>query len=170
MLISHRLQQTPTLRASAALLFLLASIWLLAWKGSSPRDWQARAATILAAAAIVWSAEHIHETEPTEIDGAWRVTTIDPAIRRFDAPALIFFEKNRAHLCVYKLRNGTYSPHHFETDSATRSITIWTRWQDRDRTLFTGYYDLSGNALRLAGKLGDNISEIEMRLERAPLK
>lgn len=116
------------------------------------------------ATALVFGLDN-YDRAPTPIDGTWRVAEVEPAMRRADAPAMLFFERNRAHLCVYKTRDGSYQSHYFEVDPAKRTIAIWSRWKGQGKVLFQGSYEMPKGELLLKGTLGDNISALEMRLD-----
>ena len=90
---------------------------------------------------------------PTPIDGTWDVVEVSPNLERADdVPAVVFFERNRAHLCVFKGRDGSYEGHHFEVNANERTIAIWEHWLQKGPKIFDGTYDISEQRLRLNGR------------------
>ena len=99
-----------------------------------------------------WVANHTNRL-PTPIDGPWDVVSVSPQNEsNGNAPTIIFFERNRAFMCVFKRRDGSYEQHHFEVDENKRTITIWNEWLRKGNEIFAGTYELSGAELRLRGK------------------
>ena len=104
---------------------------------------------------------------PTQIDGAWEVVSLSPQNEAAgNAPAIIFFERNRAFMCVFKNRDGSYEQHHFEVDENQRTITIWDQWLRKGNQIFAGTYELSGDDLRLSGKFVKGAEETILVLKR----
>jgi hypothetical protein len=104
---------------------------------------------------------------PTLIDGAWDVVSVSPQNEgNGNAPAIVFFERNRAYMCVFKRRDGSYEQHHFEVDENKRTITIWDQWLSKGKQIFAGAYELSGDELRLSGKFVNSTEETILVLKR----
>ena len=72
----------------------------------------------------------------TPLDGAWDVAG---ATGDFAAVDRVFFEKNRAHLVVFRDTTGAYAEHHFEVDRD--SVRVWRTWLERDSLLLAGDWD-----------------------------
>jgi hypothetical protein len=104
---------------------------------------------------------------PTVIDGAWDVVSVAPQNEAAaSAPTRIFFERNRASMCVFKRRDGSYEQHHFEIDANQRTINIWEEWLQKGKQIFTGTYELSGDDLRLSGTFVNNTETTVLVLKR----
>jgi hypothetical protein len=88
-----------------------------------------------------------------------------------DSPALpdtIFFEHNRARLCVYRT-SGRYEWHHFEVDPHTETLRIWRKWLSKGALLFSGTYRMSGDTLVLKGQTRSaGWQEIHLRKRATP--
>jgi len=103
----------------------------------------------------------------TPVDGTWDVVEVSPNLERAgNVPSVIFFEKNRAHLCVFKDRQGSYESHHFEVNPNQRTIAIWQRWLQKGATLFDGSYEMSEGRLRLKGKYANHAEEVAFVLRK----
>jgi hypothetical protein len=104
---------------------------------------------------------------PTPIDGAWDIVeTSPPNESKGNALAAIFFERNRAYLCVFKRKDGPYEWHHFEIDSDKRTLTLWEQWLQKGAKIFDGSYELSGKQLRLSGKFANSAEQSVFVLRR----
>ncbi len=113
-----------------------------------------------------WGANYNNRL-PTQIDGAWDVVSLAPQNEATsNAPVIIFFERNRAYMCVFKRKDGSYEQHHFEVDQNKRTITIWNEWLRKGNQIFAGTYELSGDALRLSGKFVKSTEETRLVLRR----
>ena len=113
-----------------------------------------------------WVANHNNRL-PTQIDGAWNVVSVSPQnAATSDAAVDIFFERNRASLCVFKRKDGSYEWHHFEVDEPKRTITIWEQWLSKGNKIFEGTYELSGDELRLSGTLVKSTEKTTLVLRR----
>ncbi|MDQ6651356.1 MAG: hypothetical protein M3Y84_01295 [Acidobacteriota bacterium] len=97
---------------------------------------------------------------PTIIDGAWDIVETTPHRESTgNALAAIFFERNRAYLCVFKRKDGSYEWHHFEINSDKRTLAVWEQWLQKGAKIFDGTYEISGNQLRLSGKFANSAAE-----------
>jgi hypothetical protein len=113
-----------------------------------------------------WTANYNNRL-PTPLDGVWDVVSVSAPGDSTGAPiSTIFFERNRAYLCVFKRRDGAYEQHHFEIDAQKRTITIWNQWLQKDKVLFVGTYDMNGDDLRASGKFAERTDEITIRLKK----
>jgi len=111
-----------------------------------------------------WTANYNNRL-PTPLDGVWDVVSVSPPGDSTSATiSTVFFERNRAFLCVFKRRDATYEQHHFELDPQKRTITIWNQWLQKDKVLFVGTYDMNGDDLRVSGKFAEHTDEITIRL------
>jgi hypothetical protein len=103
---------------------------------------------------------------PTPIDGAWDIVE-RLLIASYRATVWqAFFERNRAYLCVFKRKGGSYEWHHFEINSDTRTLTIWELWLQKGAKTFDGTYELSGNQLRIGGRFANNPEESVLVLRK----
>jgi hypothetical protein len=94
------------------------------------------------------------------------VVTVSPPTDAGDDLKTIFFERNRAFLCVFKRRDGRYEEHHFEVDAQNRAITIWKEWLKKGEEIFKGAYDLNGDELKIRGRFGNEAKEVIFMLRR----
>lgn len=104
---------------------------------------------------------------PTPVDGVWEVVSISPPGDSTGATiSTIFFERNRASLCVFKRRDGVYEGHHFEVDAQKRTITIWDQWLRKGKVIFDGTFEVNGDDLRVKGKFAEQANEVTINLKR----
>ena len=126
-----------------------------------------RALMIATPAIFTYWVANYNNRLPTPIDGAWTVVSVSPQnAATSDALVDIFFERNRASLCVFKRKDGSYEWHHFEVDEPKRTITIWEEWLRKGNQIFAGTYELSGDELRLSGKFVKSSEETILILGR----
>ena len=126
-----------------------------------------RALMIATPAIFTYWVANYNNRLPTPIDGAWAVVSVSPQnAATSDDLVNIFFERNRASLCVFKRKDGTYEWHHFEVDEPRRTITIWDEWLRRGNEIFAGTYELAGDELRLSGKFVKSTEETKLVLRR----
>ena len=111
-----------------------------------------------------WTA-HYNNRFPTEIDGAWDVVEGPSDSQPNAVPEVIFFEQNRAHLCVFKNRDGSYDWHHFELNPEAKTITIWKYWLQKGAKLYEGQYNISeANLLLKSSRVnGDLVMSFKRR-------
>jgi len=104
---------------------------------------------------------------PTPIDGGWTVVETFPHNESTsNALTAIFFERNRAYLCVFKRKDGTYEWHHFEIDSTKGTIKMWEQWLQKGPQIFDGTYEKSDDGLKLKGKFADSSEESLLVMRR----
>jgi hypothetical protein len=119
-----------------------------------------RALMIATAAIFTYWVANYNNRLPTPIDGSWNVVESSPSNDSTgNAIATLFFERNRAYLCVFKTKAGSYEWHHFEVNSDQRRLTIWEHWLSKGSKIFDGSYEISGSQLRLRGKFANNTQE-----------
>lgn len=112
-----------------------------------------RVAMVLGAALFMYWIAHHNNRAPTPLDGRWQV--LSGSYRAPDEAqplSHIYFELNRAHMCVLRFGDRWSRAHHFLIDGTTRTIGVWRNWnrQTRDEDkLFTGTYELDGDGTRL---------------------
>lgn len=126
----------------------------IAGRGLARAAWAARVAMIAGLCGFAYWAANFNNRLPTPIDGSWEVTSAESIGQTQSVPEMIFFERNRARWCTFKLPDGTYQVHDFEVDAAKKSVEIWERWGDdlnKGPQIFSGRYELSGSTLTLAG-------------------
>jgi hypothetical protein len=101
-----------------------------------------------------WTA-HVNNVFPTSIDGSWEIIKSSQDVKQDERKLThIYFEKNRAFLCVFRYENVWHN-HHFEVDESFDTITIsefWLHPKD-DEIIFRGKFIETGNILKLDGKL-----------------
>ena len=126
-----------------------------------------RALVIATPAVFTYWVANYNNRLPTPLDGAWEVISIMPQnAASGDSLTKIFFERNRAFMCVFKRKDGSYEQHHFELDTNRRTITIWDQWLRKGNQIFAGTYELSGDELRISGKFVNNTEETKLILRR----
>ena len=126
-----------------------------------------RALLLLAMGAYLYYVANYNNRFPTPIDGTWDIVSVTPQSGpTANQLATIFFERNRAHMCVFKQKDGSYAQHRFELDQSRRTITIWDQWLEKGNKIFDGSYQLSGNDLRVSGKFANNTEETVLVLRK----
>ncbi|MDQ2921936.1 MAG: hypothetical protein M3R52_10050 [Acidobacteriota bacterium] len=119
-----------------------------------------RALMIAIAAIFTYWVANYNNRLPTPIDGAWDIVEMTPHNENAGNPlTTIFFERNRAYLCVFKRKDGSYEWHHFEINRDKRTLTLWEQWLLKGAKIFDGAYQISGNQLRLSGNFANNSQE-----------
>jgi hypothetical protein len=149
---------------------LLALFWPRSKGHSVPNNligpaWIVRAVMLLSAFGFTYWVANYNNRAPTPLDGVWEVIQIMPRSVAVQLPKKIFFERNRAYMCVFRFPNGEYVTHHFEIDRSRKQIRIWKQWLDKGDLIFAGTYQLSGTALTVNGLLTD-FGHLQMRLEQ----
>ena len=113
-----------------------------------------------------WTANYNNRL-PTPLDGAWEVTSGSVQNDASGNPlTAVFFERNRAYMCVFKRKDSSYEQHHFEVDPGQRTVTIWKEWLRKGDKIFDGSYQLSGPELRLNGKSANSSAETVLVLRK----
>ena len=121
---------------------------------------------VLPALFTYWVANY-NNRFPTLLDGAWEVVEVSSNLETTaEIPSVIFFERNRAHLCVFKQRDGSYEWHHFELNPEERTVTIWPRWLQKGSKIYDGHYEISGTRLVLKGRLANRDEDSVMTLRK----
>lgn len=137
--------------------------------GASTLNWALRLAMLAGAFAFTHWVANYNNRAPTPIDGAWEVVRREPASASAKIPQKIFFEYNRAHLCVFKFADGSYVSHHFEANPDGRALGIWNRWLQKGPEIFQGGYVLDGGRLSLRGQW-ENTENVTLTLDRRPVR
>ena len=102
-----------------------------------------RVALVLFACGATYWIANVNNRLPTPIDGTWTVVQPPP-----DAPVKVYFERNRAWMCVFRYTRAT-ARHHFEVDPRRRTVQIWETWRTKGRLLYRGTYDPAANRIDL---------------------
>src|SRR4030095_15569790 len=119
-----------------------------------------RVLMILIPAIFTYWVANYNNRLPTPIDGAWTVVETSPNNESSSNElTAIFFERNRAYLCVFKRKDGTYEWHHFEIDSIKGTIGMWDQWLRKGAQIFDGTYEISNDGLRLKGRFANSSAE-----------
>lgn len=98
---------------------------------------------------------------PTPIDGTWAVSSTTGRVSR--APTHVYFERNRAYLCVFRYGTAT-STHHFEYESGQSRVAIWNSWLTKGPLLFEGTYRPAASTIELVGRSPGSAESITLRL------
>jgi hypothetical protein len=126
-----------------------------------------RVLVILLPALFTYWVANYNNRFPTQLDGAWDVVDASVGSQLQGAvPEVIFFERNRAHLCVFKHRDGSYDWHHFELNPEAQTITIWKYWLQKGSKIYDGHYEISGPSLLLKVKETNKDEASVMTLRR----
>ena len=117
---------------------------------------------VIGAWGLTWWAANINNRLPTPIDGTWAPIAQagnDASNRQWER---VFFERNRAHMVVFRAPNGRDETHHFEID-ANGMIRIWETWLRKDSLIMQGTLNRDGH-LELETPRG----RIVLRREKPP--
>lgn len=121
---------------------------------------------VLPAISTYWIANYNNRL-PTLLDGTWDVVEVSSNLETTTrVPSVIFFERNRAYLCVFKHRDGSYQWHHFELNPAEQTITIWQQWLQKGTKIYDGHYEISGTRLLLKNRLANRDEDSVMTLRK----
>jgi hypothetical protein len=121
-----------------------------------------RALLILAPAFFTYWVANYNNRRPTPIDGPWEVVEAQPtATPGSPVPVKVFFERNRAWLCVFKHSDGSYRPYRFEVEPSRRTVEI--RERRGSPQLFTGRYDPARRRLTLTTSSGDGEQKLVLK-------
>ncbi len=124
------------------------------------------AASLIVPAVLTFWVANFNNRQPTPLDGAWEVVEHSADLEAAAVPATIFFERNRAWMCVFKLPAGVYETHHFEIDTDSQAISIWQTWLTKGEKIFDGSYRLEGAQLTLTGRFVPGAGPSTLRLQR----
>ena len=92
---------------------------------------------LIGAWSFTWWIANFNNRRPTPIDGVWAVvseTANDAASPRWQRA---FFERNRAHLVVFRASDGTDERHHFEVDE-NGVVRVWETWLRKGPLIMQG--------------------------------
>lgn len=84
--------------------------------------------------AFTWWVANYNNRAPTAIDGVWTVTEQRGQDGRWE---VVFFERNRAHMVVFRSRQGSDERHHFEIDP-DGTVRIWEHWLRKGELIMEG--------------------------------
>jgi hypothetical protein len=127
----------------------------------------ARGLIIVIPAVFTFWVANYNNRLPTSIDGRWRVTSNSSSLATGAEPlTYIYFERNRAYLCVFRFGPKSWEWHHFEVDERTGKFEIWEQWLTKGRKIFTGRYELKDNKLTLKGVFTGSDVESSIDLEK----
>ena len=121
-----------------------------------------RVAVVVLPLAFTYYVANFNNRRPTPIDGTWTVTrsgAAEPGL-----PTHIYFERNRAFMCVFRYAHGS-SEHHFEVDPARSRVRIWAVWLTKGQLLFEGKYD-AARRIVLTGRLPGTGQPVTLELIR----
>lgn len=121
------------------------------------------AATIALPLALTYYIANYNNRHPTPIDGTWVVNTAK--VGRGQALTHVYFERNRARMCVFRYGAAT-STHHFEYDPRHSRIVIWDKWLTKGPLLLVGTYQRSDSEIELVGRLPGSEEPVTLRLTK----
>ena len=114
---------------------------------------------LLIPAVFTYWLAHYGNRHPTELDGVWQVEET----KHSGLPSKIYFERNRAYLCVFKYDNGKSEDHHFEVDPQGKNVVIYNRWLSKGEKKLEGTYTLQNNSMVISGKHENSDIKIMLR-------
>jgi hypothetical protein len=107
---------------------------------------------------------------PTPIDGTWDIQSVDGKAPPQDFPRTIYFEYNRAFMCVFRNPDGKLETHDFRVDPQLHSISITKNWLFRGAEIFAGNYQRTGDSMVLNGKYQGQPVTIVLVRRSMPIK
>jgi hypothetical protein len=125
------------------------------------------ALAVPAAFAFTWWVANFNNRAPTPIDGVWVVATPAGDAVTDSHWKRVFFERNRAHLVVFRRGAGRDERHHFEVDS-TGVVRVWRDWLRKGPLIMQGRL-LSETEIELTFPESPSRDTLLLRrIERAP--
>jgi hypothetical protein len=125
-----------------------------------------RALVIVVPALFSYWAANYNNRLPTPIDGRWRVTSNASNISLRGEPLnYVYFERNRAYLCVFKYGTATLKWHDFEVSEQTGRLEIWENWLTKGTRIFAGRYQNKDGRLTIEGTFEGSDGESRIELE-----
>ncbi len=116
----------------------------------------ALALIVVGAFAFTWWVANYNNRQPTRIDGIWSVVP-RPDDGTGSAWRQVFFERNRAHLVIFRAADDTDEQHHFEVDQAG-VVRIWETWLTKGALIMEGQVASDGRLqLQTIGAAGSTI-------------
>jgi hypothetical protein len=104
---------------------------------------------------------------PTVLDGKWQVVNSSAPVTDGDKPLTkIYFERNRAHMSVFRFGDDKWAEHHFEINPQTNEINIWDKWLTKGNATFSGQYELQNDKLVLRGQLQPSNQPVTIELQK----
>lgn len=124
--------------------------------------WSVHAVIVVVTFSFAYYAANYNNRLPTPIDGTWAVaaTPQNPQL-----PTHVYFERNRAFLCVLRYADKTIW-HHFEVVPERAAVKIWTDWLTKGPLLLEGTYDSAGKTMVLAGRLPASPQPVRLQLSK----
>lgn len=122
---------------------------------------------VAVAFAFTWWVANVNNRVPTPIDGVWAVAV--PPSDGGNTPhwELVFFERNRAHLVVFRSSASRDEQHHFEVDPAG-IVRVWRDWLRKGPLIMQGRM-VSETEVALTLTENPNSGPLLLRrIERAP--
>ena len=141
----------------------------VSFAGISAVTWALRVAMLVFAIGFTYWLANYNNRAPSPIDGVWEVIRAEPGDAAAKIPQKIFFEYNRAYMCVFKFADGSYVTHHFEANPDGRSLEIWKEYSRKESQIFRGDYVLDGARLTLRGDL-ESAGSVVLELDRRQVR
>ncbi|HEX8160878.1 MAG TPA: hypothetical protein VF538_03195 [Pyrinomonadaceae bacterium] len=126
----------------------------------------ARALALALPALLTYYAANYNNRLPTPLDGRWRVVDGHGVALGREPLTYVYFERNRAYMCVFRYGAATWQTHHFEIDEKTGRLGIWDRWLTKGDEIFDGTFKLDGNRLVIEGRFGNPGGATTIELEK----
>ncbi|HEY0022543.1 MAG TPA: hypothetical protein VGB24_06515 [Longimicrobium sp.] len=155
-------------------LFYREALMHLFWRATAgPRHggvrraaaWSIRCGMVVLAASFTYWVANYNNRLPTPLDGAWEVRARQGGTGQAMVPARIYFERNRAHMVVFR-HADRWTTHHFEIDPASRGLHVWDEWLRKGEIVFRGTYTLQGDRMELRGRFAGSQSTVALQLVR----
>ncbi len=127
----------------------------------------ARALVVVLPALFTYYVANYNNRVPTPIDGRWRVTDSPAPVSLGGEPlTYVYFERNRAYMCVFRFGADAWREHHFEVDEKAGRLVVWERWRTKGEQVFAGKFEREGDRLIIDGEFDHSNGETVIHLER----
>lgn len=127
----------------------------------------ARALVLVFPALFTYYVANYNNRAPTPIDGRWKVLDSPAPVSLGGEPlTYVYFERNRAYMCVFRFGAGVWQEHHFEADAQTGRLVVWEKWLVKGGQVFAGKFERSGDRLIIDGEFDHSNNETVINLER----
>lgn len=131
--------------------------------------WVVRFSIVCFAVGGTYWIANVNNRDPTPIDGAWQATSISPPGSSFDSVRFVYFEYNRAWMCVLRRASGQLETHGFRVEPKGHRIKITAGWMGDDAVIFEGTYRREEDRLALLGHTSGDSQAVEIDLLREPM-
>ena len=131
--------------------------------------WALRCAVLLLPLGVAYWTANYNNRQPTPIDGAWQVVHADVDGTPLQKTRWIYFEYNRAWMCVLRDTDGHSTQCEFHVDPQQHTLRIQDGWMKHGTRLLDGVYQRQGDHLTLTGQVPERSAPVLLELEREPM-